>query len=209
MKIIYVILFSAVLIIPGCYTILEHPDISSKDENGFVYHDDVKFYDDCGSCHSADDEAIMSSNPSMFRTYRHQRAQSTYGNDVYYSDDFFGGYGYYYNTPWWYDVSKSGSGKNESSKNQEQTRNSARNNSGSRSDDNEREAARNSSGGSGLNYTSPTRSSNSGSGSSGNTTETSKPSSSSNDSSSGNRSTSDQPKSRDNSGNRSSGSGRR
>lgn len=189
----------------GCYTVLEHPDVSSKDENGFVYNNDVAFYDDCGSCHSETDQAIMSTHPQMYSTYRNQRADDINYHDGYYSQGSFGDYGYYYDIPWWFEVSRSGSGSGDAvTKQNDNTR--ARNNSG-RNETNEREVVRSRNDGGGLNYTSPTRSSNSGSGSS-NSSEVTK-SSNSGDSSSGSRSNNDAPKSRDNDGSRSSGSGRR
>lgn len=206
MKIIYAVLLVAGFMLPGCYTILEHPDVSSKDENGFVYHDNVKFYDDCSSCHNSTDQALVSTNPSMYSTYRNHRAERSYYSDSYYSDSFFGDYGYYYNTPWWYNAAQSGSGNTQAKEN---NRSAARDNNGdARNENNEREVSRTRPESGRLNYTSPTRSSN-GSGSSGSstTTESTKPNSS--DSSGNNtRSNSDAPKSRNNSGERSSGSRR-
>lgn len=214
MKIVYLIALISGLTLTGCYTILEHPDINSKDENGFVYHDDVKFYDDCNSCHNSSDQTIVdselseSSEPSMYRTHRNERPVRSYHGDVYYSDSYYGDYDNYYNTPWWYEVSQSGSGKNQTNA-KEKYRTGSRENTGR--NENEREVSRSSNQGGGLNYTSPTRSSNRGSDSSSGSstsTETTK-SSNSGENKSEDRSNSDQPKSRNNDGNRSSGSGRR
>jgi hypothetical protein len=186
----------------GCYTVFIHPDLESKDDNGYTYNKDVKFYDDCSSCHKDISQDYVES-PQILKAHP---LYSSFGyfdyDDYYYNDSYYGGYGYYYNYPWWLDVTPPTNNIKS-----EQYTGGARNNSSERSETT-RERPRN------VDLPSPTVSSGS-SGTSETSTSSGTPSGtttenkSANSSNTSERSSSSSPGSRNNSGDRSSDSGRK
>jgi hypothetical protein len=122
----------------GCYTILIHPDVEIKDKNGYTYNNNVKYYDDCSSCHEGVADSYIES-PQILAAHP---LYSNFGyfdySDYYYNDSYFGDYGYYYNYPWWLEVAApsynkkseqySGGARNNNSERSEITRERARNN---------------------------------------------------------------------------------
>lgn len=196
------VIISVLLLFAGCYTVLVHPEIENKDENGYTYYDDVKFYDDCSSCHKDitpnhfESPEILKSHPSY----------SNFGyydfNDYYYNDSYYGNFGYYYNAPWWLEVAPQVKYK----RNEEQYTGGARDNSSERSETT-RDQRRD------LSVPSPTVSSGSSSSSSGSsdssTSSTSTETRSSSSSTSTDRNSNGTSGARDNSGGRSPDSGRR
>lgn len=105
----------ALSFLPGCYTMLKHPDVSGKDEQG-AYTTSVYFYDDCATCHTGNSAIagnfIKSEDLKPVNTYDHGSDQGDsyyewsdyYGSTPYYIDQYYGDYGYYYHRPWWYDA---------------------------------------------------------------------------------------------------------
>ncbi|MCX6152301.1 MAG: hypothetical protein NTX22_17380 [Ignavibacteriales bacterium] len=191
-KFLFVIIIITFLsLITGCYTILVHPSIENTDENGYTYENNVTFYDDCSSCHK-DIAPRNIVTPEILKTHPSYSNFSYYDlNEDYYSDSYFGNYGYYYNYPWWLEVAPPAKYKKT-----EQYTGKSRDNSS------ERGAARDRS--PQINLPSPTTSGNSGSSSSTNQSKETTKSSDSSD-----RNSSSTPSSRDNDGNRSTDSGRR
>lgn len=222
-----VIIIAALSVLSGCYTVIEHPDVQGKDENGYAYNSKVYFYDDCGSCHTDMDHSrqlTQSEHLSMFKAHGNAAYDNGYYSDQsysdqYYSTQYYGDYGYYYNTPWWYTVTP----PEQVTKTRDAQNQGIKYNGRSRKETGDRQrgddhgtstAATTSGGGSSPGVSSPTVSRPSSSG--GSTSSSSTVSSSSSDqnrnetrSSSDNRSSNDQPRSRSNDGGRSSNSGRR
>lgn len=218
-----VLISAALSVFSGCYTVIEHPDVQAKDENGFTYNSKVYFYDDCASCHSdKENQRQMTQNEhlSMFKAHDNTAYDNSvdgsgyYSDDYYYSDQYYyptqyyGDYGYYYNTPWWYTVTPPAGATKTRDKNDRQAtqyNGRSRNESGDRGRDTRQSSDT-------PRLSSPTVSTSSGSSSSGSSTQTStntNQSTSETRSSSDNRSSNDQPRSRNNDSNRSSNSGRR
>jgi hypothetical protein len=102
--IISVVVIFLLSLVTGCYTILFHPDVETTDENGYTYNNDVKFYDDCSSCHKDVPHSYVES-PQILKAHP---LYSNFGyfdyNNYYYNDSYYGNYGYYYNYPWWLDI---------------------------------------------------------------------------------------------------------
>jgi len=114
----------------GCYTVLVHPDVETTDENGYTYDNDVKFYDDCSSCHKDDVHDYIES-PQILKAHPMYSNFGYYDySDYYYNDFYFGNYGYYYNYPWWLDITTPANTYKKS----EQYTGGARNNSSERSE---------------------------------------------------------------------------
>lgn len=239
--IIILLVTPLMFLMQGCYTVVDHPDIETTDENGYSYTTKVYFYDDCNSCHTGVDKyGNYTSVPGMSKAHASEENQTNSagstvtsngqptGTEIYVAEDYYeyyggeGGYSYYYNHPWWYDVhmpsATTSSGKSGSSS---KTAGKDRNASGTARDEG---SGRNE--GSGrdrrsetITFPSASSSSSSSSGS------TSRPSASApaksekadrNDESapksnadSGRRSSSDAPKARDNDGSRNDNSRRR
>lgn len=220
----------AMSFLPGCYTMLKHPDVSGKDEQG-AYTTSVYFYDDCATCHTGNSQIAgnftRSENLKPVNTYDHGSDQGDgyydwydyYGSTPYYIDQYYGDYGYYYHRPWWYDAAPVIKERVTEFKKAEATASKGRNNDGGRNERPER-------GGSGTTYTPTptgtaisTGTSTGSSGDSGKKSDSSHPSSGSSDrgnstssnSSSGsdNRSSSGSSGARNNDSQRSTSSGRR
>lgn len=222
---IAVSLFSGV-VLAGCYTVIEHPDVTTKDENGYAQNNEVMFYDDCSSCHkngdehsyTAVDETEAESSPRPYNTYNDGYY---YDRGSYYYDDY--GYsgtdmGYFYNIPWWYqfrpqqDASTVERGAKSSNGN---TSSSVRNNGGGRGEPQTRQGRMSDerptvvvpTGSSGSTSSGSARSTSSNNNSSDNKSSDTR---TRNDNGSNERKSSDGSRTRDNGGGRSSGgSGRR
>ncbi|MGE5352890.1 MAG: hypothetical protein ACM3P0_12460 [Acidobacteriota bacterium] len=221
-----VLITAALSVLSGCYTVIEHPDVQAKDENGYTYNSKVYFYDDCASCHTDKEhqrQMVPSEHLSMFKAHDdtaydngYYQEDGYYSDQYYYPSQYYGDYGYYYNTPWWYtvtppeDVTKT-RGSNDRQAIQYNGR--TRNQEGGRSSD-----TRNSD----NNTRTPSVSSNSGGSYSGGSSSSSSTSSTNVQSgnntnqnrgetrnTSDNKNSNEQPKSRNNEGGRSSNSGRR
>lgn len=219
-----VLITAALSVLSGCYTVIEHPDVQAKDENGFTYNSKVFFYDDCSSCHTDKDhqrQLTQNEHLSMFKAHDDTAYDNNaYDNggynseDYYYSDQYYyptqyyGDYGYYYNTPWWYTVTPPAEVTKTRDNNGRQTvqyNGRSRNESGDRGRDTRQS-------GDSPRLSSPTVSTSGSSSSSGsnvqtNTSQNKTETRSSSDNN--NRSSNEQPRSRNNDSNRSSNSGRR
>lgn len=177
---LFIVLFLS--FIAGCYTVVEHPDVVTKDENGYTYTEEVYFYDNCNSCHKemAPRNYTAVEKLKMAKTHREEadgtgysedsRSRSDYYydgyyNDSYYSSPYYGDYGYYYSYPWWYNVAPVVSSDSEKDRKTASEYKGSRNNDGGRGND-----GRNSSDGGrkGVDISLPTVNAGSSSGSSGN-----------------------------------------
>ncbi|MGE5399937.1 MAG: hypothetical protein ACM3S2_06020 [Ignavibacteriales bacterium] len=198
-------------LLTGCYTVIEHPDLVNKDENGYTYSSKVYFYDDCASCHTEKEMSSFTKQERLAMEKAHAPEDNNgsyyFGDQYYYQTEYYGDYGYYYNYPWWYTVNPPEQHTRTKTRDIHQDQaieynGRGRNNDGGRGDSPTTSAP------------TPTRSSNGGSSSGSGSTSTSVDNNQgqqnrSSSSSSDNRNSSEQPKSRNNDGNRSSNSGRR
>jgi len=93
-----ILILTGIIYFTGCYTVIEHPKLSVKDENGFSYTKDVAFYDDCGKCHTESEVKYYAAKSKVepISTY-HER-------DGFYAQRYYGAYNEYYNLPWWYTI---------------------------------------------------------------------------------------------------------
>ncbi|HEX2868819.1 MAG TPA: hypothetical protein VHO03_17395 [Ignavibacteriales bacterium] len=218
-----VLVTAALSVLSGCYTIIEHPDVQAKDENGYTYSNKVYFYDDCASCHEDQNrlgQMTRSEHMAMFKAhddtsydngyYDNGNEDNYYSDQYYYPTQYYGDYGYYYNTPWWSTVTPPEDMTKTRDNNGRQTvqyNGRSRNESGDRGS-NTRQS------GDSPRLSSPTVSTSSGSSSSSgsnvqtNSTQSRTETRSSSDNNSS-RSSNEQPRSRNNDSNRSSNSGRR
>lgn len=216
---LYVVAIFMLFVLSGCYTVISHPDIATKDENGYSYHKQVNFYDDCQSCHTdmSDHKYVKKADASPVSTYHEQDSngyvssdnEDSYTNDSYYDDyyestpyyptQYYGNYGYYYSRPWWYDVTPPDNSKAVEDYRQSNA-SQARNNDGGRSETSTR--------GGGMTFTSPTQTTSGGSSTSSGSSSSSSNSTHSSDSGDS-RSSSGGSNARNNDGQRSTNSGRR
>jgi hypothetical protein len=195
-----IILFLWLTLFAGCYTVLVHPNVETTDENGYTYSDEVKFYDECSDCH----KDIPTGNLSKSEILNAHQSYSNFGyydfENNYYTDSYYGDYGYYYNYPWWLEVAPAVKYKKS-----EQYSGGARDNDSERgTTTRERKHEMDIPSPSVSTGSSNTSSSTSSSNNSGNTTETRTSTNSNSD-----RNSSGTSGTRDNSGGRSSDSGRR
>ncbi|HEX2963991.1 MAG TPA: hypothetical protein VHO43_19485 [Ignavibacteriales bacterium] len=224
-----VLITAALSVFSGCYTVVEHPDVQAKDENGYTYNSKVYFYDDCASCHSDQQPQRQmtqsSEHLSMFKAHEDTAydngyysedgnySEQHYSEQYYYPTQYYGDYGHYYNTPWWYTVTPPGEvtkARNNNDRQATQYNGRSRNESGDRGTDT-RQSTDTPTRGSAPNNVSVSGSnggSSSGSSATTSTQQTKTETRSSSDNNS-NRNSNDQPRSRNNDSNRSSNSGRR
>ncbi|MCU7496952.1 MAG: hypothetical protein HF314_09130 [Ignavibacteria bacterium] len=110
-----VVLTAALSAFSGCYTVVEHPDVQAKDENGYTYNSKVYFYDDCASCHTSTDRPgnmTQSEHLSMFKAHEEDEvlldegyySEEYYTGQYYYPTQYYGDYGFYYQKPWWSNI---------------------------------------------------------------------------------------------------------
>ncbi|MCU7498200.1 MAG: hypothetical protein HF300_02670 [Ignavibacteria bacterium] len=219
-----VLITAALSVFSGCYTVVEHPDVQAKDENGYTYNSKVYFYDDCASCHSDQQPQRQMTQSgehlSMFKAHEdtaydngYYSEEENYSEQYYYPTQYYGDYGHYYNTPWWYTVTPPGEvtkTRNNNDRQATQYNGRSRNESGDRGRDTRQSTDT-------PRLTSPTvsTSSSGGSGSSSSNssvqtnTEQNKTETRSSSDNNSSRNSNDQPRSRNNDSNRSSNSGRR
>lgn len=200
-KLIYIVLTVLIFILPGCYTVLVHPEVELQGNEGTVYSSSVNFYDDCSSCHSEVPDGNMESMNTYDVVKAHLQGQDNDFYGYYSAGYYYDSYDYYYNIPWWTQYTPVVKDREK-----DNYTGSARNNDSERGSASERRRS--------TNFTSPAVStSSSSSSSSGSTSSSSSSSSTQTNKSSSNesstRSSSDAPQSRNNDGNRSSDSGRR
>lgn len=222
----------ALSMLSGCYTVIQHPDITTTDKNGYSYSQQVNFYDDCKSCHSNTDNhkyVKTTKGVTPVKTY-HDTNETDNGEYVnsdgfgeygyyddyytpYYTEQYYGNYGNYYSRPWWYDVAPPAPASASSKAVEDYRRSNARNNDGGRNEGGRSEGYSHSGGGTTISSPTAVTTGSGGSTSSGASGSSGSSSSSSTSSSSGsdNRSSSSSSgsNSRNNDGQRSTNSGRR
>lgn len=85
------------IIIAGCYTVYQHPNVVHKDENGRVELIEVTYKNNCATCHT--EQELEKYNYYVKKDIYIQ--EETEGEqEVSYND-----IAYFYNMPWWYEIS--------------------------------------------------------------------------------------------------------
>lgn len=85
------------LLISGCYTLVEHPDVSVT-EDGETYLAAIMFYDNCTDCHSTDEvsEYYFLANDQILSPHK-------LNEEKFYQISEHGNFDFFYNSVWWYD----------------------------------------------------------------------------------------------------------
>ena len=105
-KHIWGLIFIIPLFLFGCFTMLTHPDIENVDDQGNRYFVDVRFYDDCTACHTAEEiDAEQLIAYEMVSPYRYDEDSTSYSDDYYDYDRSGYRAGYRPNFPWWIEIS--------------------------------------------------------------------------------------------------------
>ncbi len=94
-NIILSILFTVIL--AGCYTVYQHPNVVHKSENGRVELIEVNYKNNCATCHTEQE----------LENYNYYVKKDIYIQEETENDEIvsYNDIAYFYNMPWWYEVS--------------------------------------------------------------------------------------------------------
>lgn len=85
------------VLVGGCYTIYNHPDVVHKDNNNMVEIVEVTYKNDCQACHTTDE--LENYNYYVKKDVFVEPDSTDQSSELKYND-----IAYFYNMPWWFEV---------------------------------------------------------------------------------------------------------
>ncbi len=85
------------VVVGGCYTVYNHPNVVHKDNNNMVEIVEVTYKNDCQSCHTTDE--LENYNYYVKKEVFIEPDSTDQSTELRYND-----IAYFYNMPWWFEV---------------------------------------------------------------------------------------------------------